>query len=138
RSSPAPAHSGPDGPGTRFRNDAWVVLSGIGRQGRPGKLPGDRARTRWSKGLPAAQAAGSRALWRINGLRASRAAGFVPGDAAPAAADQAARSASVVKLSPQPHSAAALGLANTNSWFRPLRTKSIVVPSTIGWLVAST
>src|SRR5690606_13293542 len=56
----------------------------------------------------------------------------------PGAPAQAARSASVVKLSPQPHSAAARGLAKTNSWFRPLRTKSMVVPSTIGWLLAST
>src|SRR5690606_7908330 len=39
RSSPALAHSGPDGPGTRFRNDAWVVLSGIGRPRAARKAP---------------------------------------------------------------------------------------------------
>src|SRR5690606_25182613 len=39
RSSPALAHSGPDGPGTRFRNDAWVVLSGIGRPAAARKAP---------------------------------------------------------------------------------------------------
>src|SRR5690606_21606913 len=55
-----------------------------------------------------------------------------------AAPDHAALPASVVTLSPQPQAAAALGLSNTNSWFRPRRTKSIVVPSTIGRLSGST
>src|SRR5690606_22863661 len=53
RSSPAPARSGPDGPGTRFRNDAWVVLSGIRA---PSRAPDSSRRpewTRWSK-VPAA------------------------------------------------------------------------------------
>src|SRR5690606_2699625 len=109
------------------------------------------------QGLPDGRAAGSRALWRINDLRArsgrwppggslsaraSRGASPPGGRASGAqrarSAPQAALSASVVKLSPQPQAAAALGLANTNSWFSPLRTKSIVVPSTIARLAAST
>src|SRR3546814_9406465 len=42
----------------------------------------------------------------------------------------AARSVSVVKLSPQPHSAATLGFSNTNCSFRPCLRKSMRVPST--------
>src|SRR5690606_36996618 len=144
----------------------------FGRPRGPRTAPGARNGRGGARSLQL-RAAGSRALWRINGLRASwpRAArGSWPdpapvrtpdsprcegrrvglarlspvsaagrlGPVAPGAPAQAARSASVVKLSPQPHSAAARGLAKTNSWFRPLRTKSMVVPSTIGWLVAST
>lgn len=46
--------------------------------------------------------------------------------------------ASVVKLSPQPHSAVAFGLRNTKVSPRPCLAKSISVPSTSGRLVAST
>lgn len=55
----------------------------------------------------------------------------------PASPAQAALSASVVKLEPQPHSPATLGLRNRNCSFRPCLWKSISVPSTIGRLSAS-
>src|SRR5690606_23272786 len=104
------------------------------------------------QGLPGGQAAGSRALWRIHGLRARRAparepaghgtgrASRLPARRAPGTGlrPQAALSASVVKLSPQPQAAAALGLSNTNSWLKPRRTKSMVVPFTIARLAGST
>src|SRR5690606_20716105 len=51
--------------------------------------------------------------------------------------NQAARSASVVKLSPQPHSPATFGLAKVNCSFSPAFRKSIVVPSTRARLSAS-
>ena len=49
-----------------------------------------------------------------------------------------ALSASVVKLSPQPHSAVALGLLNVKVSLRPCLPKSITVPSTSARLLAST
>ncbi len=49
-----------------------------------------------------------------------------------------ALSASVVKLSPQPHSAVAFGLLNVKVSLRPCLPKSITVPSTSARLLAST
>ena len=46
--------------------------------------------------------------------------------------------ASVVKLSPQPHSAVAFGLLNVKVSLRPCLPKSITVPSTSARLLAST
>src|SRR5690606_38747522 len=94
-------------------------LSAIGRARRTGQLPATRDGSGGARTLPDGRAAGSHPLCRINDLRASR-PGASAGLAAPPA--QAARPASVVKLSPQPHSATALGLAKANSWVRPLRT----------------
>lgn len=49
-----------------------------------------------------------------------------------------ALSASVVKLSPQPHSAVAFGLLNVKVSLSPCLPKSITVPSTRARLLAST
>src|SRR5690606_18287518 len=86
----------------------------VGRDGRGGARP-----------PPEWQGAGN--YRRFKGLRATG-AGWL----------QAARSASVVKDSPQPHSAATLGLAKTNCSFSPDLRKSIRVPSTRARLSAST
>lgn len=62
----------------------------------------------------------------------------VPGKPGGARGRIQALSASVVKLSPQPHSAVAFGFLNVKVSLRPCLPKSISVPSTSARLSAST
>src|SRR5690606_17611518 len=117
---------------------SWISAAG----GTPlaGTAPGRSWRTPWGKGLPA-----DREPDIIAGGATAAQVVVLPGrggapHAAPwrAAGGQATLSASVVKLSPQPQAAAALGLLKVNCSFRPCFRKSIRVPSTRGRLSAST
>src|SRR5690606_6676556 len=100
-----------------------AALAGLAAPRRPGGSGGAR-----DPGA-CAQARGSRKLCRLRDLDAM---------GRPRRPAVRAQACSVVKLSPQPHSALALGLRNRKASPRPWRAKSISVPSTSGRLVAST